>query len=314
MEFGLFGVKTVCKDLLCYFIRVVSLGDYLKEKHEGLTKRVLKRALERGACTVNGKIERFATRPVNPSKDKIIYKDVRFEALDKLIIQPQRIIFEDEYILIYDKEGGYPALATKNEDRANLHDELRKFISNREGKKVFLDPVHRLDKDTSGLMIFAKSSNALAKMFEMFRDRKVIKHYEAIVDGLMQKRNAVIDHEMTLLKKGKGWQRWGIAKRSSKQNKTAVTEYTLIKSYEDKLISHVKLTPKTGRMHQIRVHLQAIGYPVIGDTFYADKFKSDLITRRHLLHASNLSFVHPLTQEAIKIFAPLPDDMQKLLD
>lgn len=347
------------------------LIEHLKEKHPDLSNRQIKRALEKGLCKVNGKIERFASRKIDPQSDKIVYEDIRFEAMPELVISEDRIIFEDDDILIYNKDGGYPALATKSQTRAHLHGELMRFVYLRQEltkidsksnpddienlkqeiskkplseikNKVFVEPAHRLDKDTSGLMLFAKNRQTLDKLFAMFREKEISKEYEAIVDGVFKSKGnkdikGTIDYPLKLKNKGVGWQRWiGIKlidansktqeQRTKLRNqglefkskiphiaKSAVTDYQVIKSYDKEKYSHVKLSPKTGRMHQIRVHMLSIGHPIIGDSFYANSFQSKVFASRHLLHASKLKFKHPNTGLEIKVFAPLDEDMQKLL-
>lgn len=299
----------------------MKLADYIKDRYEGLSRRLIKRALERGACVVNGKIERFASREIDPKKDKVVYKDIRPKALDKLIIAPENIIFEDEHLLIYNKEAGYPSLATKDKARVNTHGELKKFLEKREGRKVFLSPAHRLDKDTSGLLLFAKSDRVLNKLFEAFREKTIKKNYEAIVDGLPKKQEGIIDIAMQLERKGAGWQRWAVVsdKKSSasaknKEIKPAVTAYRVVKNYPKKKYSHLKLTPRTGRMHQLRVHLKFLGHPILGDSFYGQNFNCKELPLRHLLHASSLELRHPMTGQNIKVFASLPQDFMELLE
>ncbi len=297
---------------------MLRLKDYIQNKYPELSRREIKRALDRGACLVNGKIERFATREIDPRKDKIVYKYMKPQAKARLEIQKDRIVFEDEHLLVYNKNGAYPALATKKEDRANIHVELKNYLAKREGKKVFLQPAHRLDKDTSGLMIFCKNEKALQLIFEQFREREIKKEYEAILDGILKKKEGSVNLPMKQIKKGAGWQRWGVAKNktnedSSSSIKAASTDYKLVKNYQDKNYSHVKLSPRTGRMHQIRVHMAHLGHAVVGDSFYCEKFKCDLIPDRHLLHASSLKFMHPITKQGLKLCAPLPKDMKKLI-
>lgn len=290
------------------------LVDYLREKHKNLSRRMLKRALDQGACKVNGKIERFGSRNIDPNRDKVEYINLKTEAKEKLIISVDRIVFEDDYILVYDKNAGYPALPTKNLDRVNLHIELKKFIQNRENNKVFLEPAHRLDKDTSGLMLFAKNEKVLAQLFEMFKNKQIGKQYEALVDRVVKQGSGVIDKAMYLEKRGQGWQRWSVVdEETNKQVKTAVTEYKVVKRYPEVNYTHLKLTPKTGRMHQLRVHLTSIGHPILGDAFYAANFRTNAMPSRHLLHASSLEFIHPANQKPIKLYVKLPKDFADFL-
>lgn len=285
----------------------IKLKDYLKKKFPDLSSRVIKRALEQGACLINGKLERFATRLVDPQKDKIEYKDIRPEAIEKLLIQKERFIYEDKYFLAYDKEGGHPVMATEKKSQVHLHGELEKFLK----QKLF--PVHRLDKNTSGLVIFAKSSDACAKLSELFKERKIKKQYQAIVDGLIT-GSGTIKNYLGLETKTKNyqvWQNFDVDEITAKKKnyKSAETEYEVLKNYKKKNCSHILFKPQTGRTHQLRLHAVKLGHPILGDTVYATKFKSKLMPSRHLLHASALEFNHPYTEEKLFIEAPLAADM-----
>jgi len=318
----------------------IKLKEFLKANYPELTSRVIKRALEQGACKINGKIERFATRRIDPSVDKIDYKDIRPQAKEKLEIQAERIIFEDEYILVYNKPGGYAALATERKDQIHLHGELEKFISSRDQVKKSshrLYPVHRIDKNTSGLILFAKSKKVCKAFSDMFKNKSISKEYEAIVDGRPEQSSGRIENYMRLAKSGKGWQRWqcfskqdvikkfktSISKRTNvdpnfnleqycsiKKFKIAITDYKVIEEYPEKNLSRIRLRPKTGRTHQLRVHMASLGCPILGDVFYADNFKSKHHATRHLLHASSLHFIHPFTGAELKLSAPITKDMQ----
>lgn len=320
----------------------VKLKDYLRDKYPDLSSRVIKRALEQGACKVNGKIERFATRRLDLSVDKVSYSGIRPEAQGKLIIDPKRIVLEDEHLIIYNKEGGYPTLATEGKDKVHLHGELDNYLRQRDGKSAKLYPVHRLDKNTSGLIIFAKGDQAARKLSDLFADKEICKNYEAIVDGVISTKKAHLSTYMRLEKQGRGWQRWSSINESQAQKlyreyierkranqeddnvdfesflvrkkyKTAITDYELIKAYPKQRLSHLKLMPATGRTHQLRVQMKGIGHSILGDTFYSDHFESRVMPARHLLHAARLDFEHPFTGAPIKLKAALPEDMAELL-
>ncbi len=315
----------------------IKLKDYLRDKYPDLSSRIIKRALEQGACKVNGKIERFATRRLDLSVDKVSYSGIRPEAQARLVISPERILFEDEYLIIYNKEGGYPTLATEGKDKVHLHGELDNYLRERDGRSR-LQPVHRLDKNTSGVIIFAKTEEATRKLNELFADKEICKNYEAIVDGVLEQAKGHLTTYMRLDKQGRGWQRWSSTtenqarklykeylerKRDNnedtnidfenflirKKYKTAITDYEVIKTYPKKRLTHVRLMPKTGRTHQLRVQMKGMGHPILGDTFYCDNFQSSVSAARHLLHAASLELQHPFTGRVLKLNAALPEDM-----
>lgn len=287
---------------------------YLKNKYKNYGSREMKRALEKGACLVNGKIERFGSKLVDPTKDKIEFKEINFIAREKLLIKKERIIFEDNWILIYDKEAGYPALPTEGKN-TNLQEELQKFFAD----KFSLEPVHRLDKDTSGLMIFAKDHNTVKAFNEMFKEKGIEKTYLAIADGNWKPAmKGRFDNYLCLEFKRGAMQKWQVAKvdeekiaNNKSKYKQAITDYEVLKKFDKYTL--VKLMPKTGRTHQLRVQLSDIGYPILGDTVYATKFQASILPGRHLLHAQTLKFNHPITKKNIQVEAPTPKEFEKLI-
>lgn len=286
----------------------MNLQKFLKEKYPDFSSKEIKRALENGACTVNGKIEIFATKEIDPRKDKITFKPQKFKAQEKLEIKKDHIVFEDEDLLVYNKEAGHACMATEGK-KANLHEELKKHL-----KLRFLEPAHRLDKDTSGLIIFCKKANSLKNMMQAFKDKQVEKTYIALVDGNWSiAESGSIENYLELDFKKQGMQKWKVAKvrkdqaeKNKQRFKHSKTLYKLIKKTKD--ASLVELKPQTGRTHQIRIHLSELGYPILGDSLYAKSFKNKKLYSRHLLHANQLSFKHPLTKQTLTLKANAPNE------
>jgi 23S rRNA pseudouridine1911/1915/1917 synthase len=289
---------------------MVSLRNYLKEKYPELSNVVIKKSLEMGACTVNGKVERYASREVNPQKDKIGYRKIKEVAIKPLLIDKARIVFEDEYLLVYDKEGYYPSTETSSKNQIHLLGELKKQLKLRK-----LYAVHRLDKGTSGLIIFVKDQETSSKFNEMFIDKEIKKEYLALMDGVLplNKSKTLIDNELVLIDRNESSQKWGVkGKNTTKPSRQAITELELVKAYKD--YSYVKLRPFTGRTHQLRVHAAYLGHPILGDTVYGEKFRCKKIFDRHLLHAYKLSFKHPVTGVNLQLISELPDDFKKMVE
>ncbi len=284
-----------------------NLLKYLKEKYKDLSSRQIKRALEIGACKINGEIEIFTSRELK-ARDKVEFKPLKIEALAKLEIQEERILYADDNLLAYNKEAGYAALATESQG-VNLHQELKKFLAIK-----YLEPIHRLDKNTSGVLLFAKNKKTLNEISTLFRDKKIQKQYRAIVDGKWQRKekSGRLEHDLCLEFKKGSMQKWQIANsKHSKQKKHAITDYQINRIFEK--YSEVILKPQTGRTHQLRVHMASLGYPILGDALYAKRFKSGLYPRRHLLHAEKISFIYGEKQQKITIKAALPKDIKDLL-
>ena len=232
---------------------------------------------------------------------------------------PLNVMFEDESILVVDKPAGmvvHPAAG-------NWSGTLVNALLGREPDLLeddYMDPlrpgiVHRLDKDTSGALVIAKTPKALRKLSKMFAEREVEKTYLAIVHGWPLPTSAVIrtpfgrhpvDHKKMCVPR---------IVREDDEFREAVTAYTVIKSgYRNgQKVSVVKVRLHTGRTHQIRVHMAYKDCPLLGEKLY-NKGRSPYGVPRQMLHAWQLSFVHPLTGEELDFEAPLPADFEAVLD
>lgn len=212
------------------------------------------------------------------------------------------ILYEDEYILIVNKPS----------DMA-VHPSLRHYtdcLSN--GVKAYFDknslhrlirPVNRLDKDTTGIVIFAKNSYIQECLILQMKKKILKKEYIGILSGILKEKSDTINAPIAR-KEG------SIIERCIDENgQEAITHYEVIKEVNN--ISVVHFILETGRTHQIRVHSMYVGNPLLGDTLYATK--SNLITRQ-ALHAYKVAFIHPISKENIEITADLPDDMKKIIE
>lgn len=161
-------------------------------------------------------------------------------------------------------------------------------------------PINRLDRDTSGIVLFAKNEY-LQEL--MINNTKIKKEYIAITDGILKEKSGTINLPIAR-KPGSIMER-----QVSEEGQTAITHYEVIRQIEDKF-ALVKLELGTGRTHQIRVHLSYLKVPILGDTLYGNP--TDLIARQ-ALHAYKLSFIHPITQKKLDITSPLPEDIVNLL-
>ena len=189
------------------------------------------------------------------------------------------IIYEDEWLLVADKPSGLLTVPTpKNEQRT-----LTSILN--------LYPCHRLDRDTSGLIIYAKDKSTQGKMMDEFRGRKVHKTYTAFVRGLPYNNQGEIKHKV--------------------DGQSAVTRYKVIAKRGDFAI--VEVNPLTGRTNQIRIHFKQIGHPVLGETKYAFRRDFTVKAKRLMLHAAKLEFKHPVTGKLLQLKSDLPDDFEKFL-
>ena len=259
-----------------------ALADHL---HLGSQKQA-RRLIESGRCSVNGRIRTFASADVQRGD----WIEV-FPPGPQAARYPCSTLYEDGWLMVIDKPSGLLV-----EQQA---------IDAAVGKKTIL--VHRLDKETSGLLILAKNQEAAAVLEGMFRDRTVHKRYLAIVDGKMERRKGVVAWPLKLKKRVHREVYWDV----DPKGKEAVTEFTRLSTGRSATL--VELSPRTGRTHQLRVHMARLGHPILGDYQYADQFRSLLRPGRCLLHAWKLDLVHPFDGQPRSWEAPLPEDIRDAL-
>lgn len=265
---------------------------YLSLKFPEYSRSYFQELIKRGKVKIEG-VEVSASFKLK-GKEKFeveLVERKRDEILPFSIDVP--IIYEDEEILIVDKPSGLISHPAGNKKEPSLIGALlaKKIplssISSRPGI------VHRLDKDTSGVMVVAKTNFAHLKLLEEFKERRVYKEYLAVVKGIFKNKEGRIELPLSRLK---GEPRMKVSFLQSHQ---ALTFYKVIK--ESSSYSLVRLNPETGRMHQIRVHLSFVGYPVLGDKKYGGG-KAE----RLFLHSQRIGFYHPLRGDYIEFFSPPP--------
>lgn len=265
------------------------LQAYLKMKLEGISARQIKKWIEENLCLVNGRTERFASAVLGRGDVVALAIEEPRKAVVRAVFDPSRILYEDSGILIYDKPAGVVS-------------DSREWLAARPGFAL----AHRLDRDTTGVLMFGKSGSSLEALEALFRERAIEKTYLAVVDGAPQ-QNGVIENYLGKLKVYHGQTLWGEVARE--QGSYAKTVWRCEK--RGKTASVVVCKPETGRTHQIRVHMSGIGHPILGDHQYGRTFRSSYRPGRCLLHALSVSFVHPVTAKAVHIEAPVPEDILK---
>ncbi len=235
------------------------------------------------------------------------------------------VYHEDRDIIVVEKPAGILSIPPKREEgkpqearggrrsRRNSRDTLlaqvQRYVRRRhpDAKGVFVSPLHRLDVETSGIMVFALS-NAGKRLSRQFREHTIVREYTAVVGGRLEKEQGVIDRP---LEKGKYAGGRKTREAESGEGQRAVTEWRVKERYGDATQLIVRV--RTGRTHQIRVHLAGEGHPVVGDTTYGEGGRK-MAFRRHALHAHTLSFKHPSGSAKLNFNSPLPEDMVKLID
>tara|TARA_B100001248_G_scaffold261746_1_gene254026 strand:- start:31918 stop:32877 length:960 start_codon:yes stop_codon:yes gene_type:complete len=224
-----------------------------------------------------------------------------------------RIVYEDASIIVLNKPAGLPTQGTLDPSRDHLFAAVQRFLKQRNpSREIYVGLHHRLDRDTSGLVLMTKKKSANKAVSEIFANREALKEYVAICH-----KNPDFDKP-----------RWSVRNHLARSKNhrmqmeevqaggdQAITTFKLAKDYGNILLVEAK--PKTGRMHQIRVHLAGLGMPIIGDTIYCpiEKDKAlDKKPKRCMLHAARLTFPHPVSKKLLCLEAPLPADFRSYLN
>ena len=288
-----------------------------------VSRTLIQRMIEKGEVLLNGCAVKSGHK-VKPDdrieidlerldKESSLEHDRKIPKAEKL---PLNIIYEDDDILIVNKPAGmvvhpacgnysgtlvnallnYPGFLTKFNERRATNDEQR-----------IMRPgiVHRLDKDTSGIMLVAKKGPAHRKLSKQLKDRTITKKYIAIVKGMVELDEGVIKAPISHDKKDR--RRMAI---DEEEGKEAITYYRVIKRNRERNFTLLEVRPKTGRTHQIRIHLSHIGHPVLGDTLYNGPLVQGL--SRQALHAKSINFIHPTKNTPMEFSADLPSDLTSL--
>jgi len=251
--------------------------------------KTLRKVLEANLCRINGKVERFGSADVK--KGDVVELAPSWNSVVKQTLNGFDRLYEDEHLLVVDKPAGW--VCTDEEC-------VRAFGANR-----YL--AHRLDKETTGVLLIAKSIKAREALIALFMERKISKLYYAIVDGVPEKERGVRQSFFAKVGFFQGQTRWG----SRSKGLYAETHWKVLSKAKQAAL--VACQPVTGRTHQIRVHLAEIGHPILVDRQYSEHFRSSFFAKRPLLHAKQLRFVHPLTGGEIDVAADLADDFVEAL-
>lgn len=256
---------------------------------EGYSGKRIKQIIDSYGCRVNGKIELFSSYKVRLG-DKI-QVDVKQGEVNP--VPSCKILYEDEDLLIWDKPAH-----TVSEIKS-----VQKLFSS---TKIHL--VHRLDKDTTGVMLLAKNVPMQKILEELFKRREIEKMYHAIVKGESRLDIFTVENTLGKITQYQGQSVWGMVP----EGVYALTHFEVLKRSRGHLL--IKCAPVTGRTHQIRVHLSERGLPILGDHHYARDQVFKYSARRSLLHASSVRFIHPKSQKQLVVHSPYPEDFQQALN
>ncbi|APJ02492.1 RluA family pseudouridine synthase [Silvanigrella aquatica] len=280
-------------------------GAYINKKRIVVAKTLVK---------IGDKIEVFWEEKSENSESQIAKSAFHLKNTIGTFIDDKTLIFENNDFFVVNKPAGISSQATLSSSKDTILHALSVYDSKTfDLKKMFL--VHRLDKDTSGLMIIAKNKETQNKFEEIFRDKKINKSYDALCFNIPKNLEGEIKFSIAKDNSRKN-SYFAITNPNSKMKdaKSAETNFVVQKIYKSSNISFIRCNPKTGRTHQIRVHLSAIGCPLLGDKTYSQNIyghKYAQIALRHMLHAINLSF--EFNGENFDFTAPLPEDFERII-
>ena len=283
------------------------LDAYISSADTDITRTSAQRLIEDGNILVNGKNAKVSYKIQENDKISVEIpepKQIELKAQDI----PIEIVYEDSDIIVVNKPKGmvvHPANGNPDGTLVNAIMAICKDSLSGIGGEIRPGIVHRIDKDTSGLLIVAKNDNAHVKMSEQIKNHEVKKTYIALVRGVFKENEATID--MPIGRSTSDRKKMAV----NKNGKNAITHIKVLKRFDKYTLLQVNI--ETGRTHQIRVHLSHIGYPIVGDYTYSNgKNEFDVIGQ--CLHAQKLEFKHPITQKDMCLEAELPQYFKDILD
>ena len=285
----------------------VRIDKAISDRDSSLSRVAIQRLIENGKILVNGKNTKASYKLVVGDKitiEKEELVEVKLEAEDI----PLDVIYEDNDILVVNKQkglvvhpgNGNPDGTLVNAIMARCKDSLSGI-----GGEIRPGIVHRIDKDTSGLLIIAKNDAAHINVSEQIKNHEVRKTYIALVRGIVKENQATIN--MPIARSEKDRTKMAV----SKKGKEAVTHITVLERFDGFTLLEVNI--ETGRTHQIRVHLSQIGYPIVGDFVYSNG-KNPFGVEGQMLHSAKLDFVHPVTGKNMHLEAKLPEYFEEVLN
>ncbi|GGE63637.1 23S rRNA pseudouridine(955/2504/2580) synthase RluC [Shewanella carassii] len=291
------------------------IDNFLLSKLKGVPKSMIYRIVRKGEVRVNKKRikpeyklaegDQVRIPPVRVSEEN--YRTAPSANLERVSRLEDRILFEDKHILVLNKPAGIAVHGGSGVDYGVI-EALRSLRP----QQKFLELVHRLDKDTSGVLLVAKKRSALKHLHDQLRHKQMQKDYQALVRGEWQKHDKVVKAPLLKLTLKSGER----IVRVNTEGKASETRFKILQRYDGATL--VQASPVTGRTHQIRVHCQYAGHPIACDEKYSEQKFDDsmraLGLNRLFLHAAQLKFTHPDTETEMTVQAPLDPVLLELLD
>ena len=277
------------------------LDQFIAEASEEFSRGQAKKIIDVGGVHLSGRRTRRCSQAVSAGDRVEVYVDQLCGSSNSL--HEDSILYRDEELIVINKPAGMPTQPTPARYQGTLYAELLKLLHNPQRKwdKPSIGMVQRLDRDTSGVIVFSIHKRAHKKMTEAFRGRDVEKLYWALVQGTPSEEAGVIRSQLAKRRSN------NLIVSVKKGGKPAETHYRLLQKLKASSLIEVRLV--TGRSHQIRAHFSEAGIPLLGDRPYGGlNFLDGMQISRQMLHARELHFLHPVTGKEMKFSAPLPED------
>ena len=283
------------------------IDSYLSNKDDEISRVAVQRLIKNDKILVNGKSTKASYKVQENDNIKVEEEKPKEISLKPQDI-PVEIIYEDKDIIVVNKPKGmvvHPANGNPDGTLVNSLMSICKDSLSGIGGEIRPGIVHRLDKDTSGVIVVAKNDKAHINLSEQIKNHEVEKTYIALVKGVVKANEATID--MPIGRSTKDRKKMAV----TKTGKNAITHFKVIKRFHNYTLLEVKI--ETGRTHQIRVHLSQIGYPIVGDTTYSNG-KNEWGIKGQCLHAKSLKFKHPITGKEMFLEAKMPEYFEEVIN
>ena len=300
-----------CEEIREFLVEEDEEGDrldvYLSDQFVDMSRSYIQKIIKDKKVTVNGKVEK--AKYLVKEEDKVVIEIPKPKILEVVPQDiPIEIVYEDDDIIIVNKPQGmvvHPAPG--NYEGTLVNAILYHCKGNLSSINGVIRPgiVHRIDKDTSGILMIAKNNNAHNCLAEQLKDHSITRKYEFICHGVFKEDNITVDRPIGRNPKDR------LKMAIVPNGKRAVTHFEVLERFNG--YTHVRARLETGRTHQIRVHAMSINHPLVGDPVYGPK-NSKIKLNGQALHAKKLGFIHPTTKEYVEFDSELPDYFQKLLE
>lgn len=285
----------------------VRLDSYIASKKKELSRTNVQRLIENGNILVNNNTKKISYKVLPKDEILIVVPEAKETELKPQDI-PIDIVYEDSSIIVVNKPKGlvvHPAVGNPDGTLVNAIMNICKDSLSGIGGEIRPGIVHRLDKDTTGLLIIAKNDKAHTNLSEQIKNREVKKIYIALVRGIIPENEATIN--MPIGRSTKDRKKMAVVKNG----KEAVTHFKVLNRFNTYTLLEIKID--TGRTHQIRVHMSEIGYPIVGDMVYSNG-KNEFGVEGQMLHAKSLDFKHPITGKQMHLEADIPKYFKDIIE